>query len=367
MKRATNSQTLLAALVAMNAYGLMPRGATGVTKIADVVVPERFTDYVRQATEEKSRLIQSGILVRDPKMDADLAGGGLTFNAPSWRDLDNDAENISTDDETTDSVPNKIGSTTEISVRLSRNNSWSSMNLATALAGDDPMAAIADKVASYWDRRLQAIFVAIVQGIYRDNAKAPTGTEHVLNDLTVDISAAGYTAGVTDFSAEAFIDAAGTLGDSADDVTMVAMHSTVFRRAQKNNLIDFIPDARGETDIPTFQGRQVIVDDGLPNAAGVFDTWLFGAGALRLGVGSHEVPTEIERKASAGTGGGQDILHSRVEWAMHPAGHAYVGTPADGGPSNANTANNLAHEDSWARRFTERKQIKMAKLITRES
>lgn len=359
--------TLLAQMIGLQLAGLMPRGASGVTKIADVVVPARFSRYVRQQTAEKSRLVQSGILAPDDFLSLQLSGGGLTFNAPSWKDLDNDAENIATDDESTDSTPNKIGSATEISVRLSRNNSWSAMALAAALAGDDPMAAIADKVSDYWARRLQAAFIATVEGVYRDNAKAPTGSEHVQNDLTIDISGASYIAGTTDFSAEAFIDAAGTLGDSANDVTMVGMHSVVFQRAQKNNLIDFIPDSTGQVQIPTFLGREVIEDDGLPNTAGVYDTWLFGAGSVRLGVTDDEMPTELDRKPAAGTGSGQDVLHSRVVWTLHPSGHAYAGTAASGGPSNANTANNLAHEDSWARVFPERKQIKLARLITRES
>lgn len=347
--------------------GLLPRGASGVTKIADAIKPERFTSYTQQLTEEKSRLIQSGVLVRDAALDALLVGGGLTFNAPSWKDLDNDVENTSTDNDASDSTPNKIGSAQEIAVRLSRNNSWSAMALVATLAGSDPMQAVASRVADYWTRRLQAVFVAVMQGVLRDNAKAPTASEHVQNDLTIDVSDVAYEAGVTDFQTESFIDAAGTLGDSDDDVSIVFMHSVVFQRAQKNNLIDFIPDARGEVNIPTFLGREVVKDDGMPNTAGVYETWLFGPGAVRLGVGTPDVPTEIDRKPAAGDGGGQDVLHNRVEWCLHPTGHAYVGTPPDGGPDNDNAANDLAHEDSWARRFTERKQIKIARLITRES
>ena len=75
----------------------------------------------------------------------------------------------------------------------------------------------------------------------------------------------------------------------------------------------------------------------------------------------------VERKEAAGLGGGQDILYDRVEWCLHPVGHAYIGTPPVGGPSNATTANNLANAGSWRRVFTERKQIKIARLITRES
>ena len=339
--------------------------ATGVTRISDVVVPEIFTPYVQQLTQEKSRLIRSGAMMVDGRFSSLLSGGGLTFNEPSFKDLDNDEENISSDDPAVNSTPNKIGTSTEIQVRLSRNNSWSSMDLTAALAGADPMQAIADRVSDYWVRRLQAAFVATMKGIFAANAlAAPVGATQ--NDMTHDISGTSYSAGVTDFSAEAFIDACGTMGDSMEDLTLVMMHSIVYMRAQKNNLIDFIPDSEGRISIPTFLGRQVVVDDSMPNNSGVFDTWIFGAGAVRFGAGNPAVPTEIDRKPSAGNGGGQDVLHSRVEWVIHPTGNAYIGTPPNGGPSNASTANNLAAATSWGRAFPERKQIRIARLVTRE-
>ena len=335
--------------------------ATGVTKIADVIVPEVFTPYVQILTQEKARIIQSGIMTVDPVLNGHLTGGGITFNAPSFRDLDNDVENVSTDDDSSDSTPNKIGTNKEISVRLSRNSSWSSMDLTSALAGSDPMAAIANRIAFYWSRRLQAATIATINGIILDNVANDNA------DYENDISGGSFIDGVTNFSAEAFIDTALTLGDSMEDVTACVVHSVVFARMQKNNLIDFIPDARGEINIPTFLGRQVVVDDGVPRVSSVYDTWLFGAGALRLGTGIPDVPTEIDRKPSAGDGGGQEVLHSRTEWAIHPAGHAYVGTAPDGGPSNAATTNNLAIDTSWNRVFSERKQIKFARLVTREA
>lgn len=351
--------------------------ASGVTQIADVVVPEIFTPYTQQMTEEKSRLVQSGVVARDPAIDQLLAGGGLTFNVPSFRDLDNDDDNVSTDNNASNSTPNKIGTSQEIAVRLSRNNSWSTMDLTAALAGADPQQAIASRVADYWVRRLQRAFVATMQGVFADNDAAPTGDDtHTQGDLTNDISGGGFQAGVTDFSAEAFLDALVTIGDSQEDLVAVMVHSIVYNRMQKNNLIDFIPDSRGETEIATFLGREVIIDDGLPNpsgagaaqtAAGIFHTWILGTGAVRWGVGSPKVPTEVDREPSAGDGGGQEILYSRVEWAIHPSGHAYIGTPPNGGPSNAATANNLAAAGSWSRVFPERKQIKIARLITRES
>lgn len=339
-----------------------------ITQIADVVVPEIFTPYVQQLTEEKARIIQSGVAARDPAMDELLAGGGLTFNVPSFQDLDNDTDRVSTDTSVDDfaggtarPVPLKTGTAQEVAVRLNRNNSWSSADLAATLAGADPMESIASRVAFYWTRRLQAVFIATLNGVIKDNVANDSA------DFENDISGASYVAGVTDFSAEAFIDAAVTMGDSMEDLTAVMVHSVVFSRMQKNNLIDFIPDSTGAIQIPTFLGREVLVDDGVPATANVYDTWLFGTGAFRLGVGVPKVPTEVEREAGGGNGGGQEILYSRQEWSIHPVGHAYTGTAPNGGPGNGTGANELNNAGSWNRVFSERKQIKFARLVTREA
>jgi hypothetical protein len=349
-----------------------------LTQITDVVVPEVFTPYIQQLTEEKTRIIQSGAAVRSPLIDQLLAGGGLTFNVPSFNDLANDADNVSGDDPADihvasfesgtptdanrrDSQPKKTTTASEVAVRLNRNQSWSSADLAANLAGTDPMQSIASRVAAYWARRLQAIFVATVNGVVADN------TANDSADYTNDVSGTAFAEGVTNFSAEAFLDAAVTMGDSMEDLSMVMVHSIVYNRMQKNNLIDFIPDARGETMIPTFLGREVIVDDGMPAAGGVYDSWLFGSGAVQLGVGSAKVPTEVSREPQAGNGGGQEILFSRNEWSLHPTGHAYTGTSPSGGPGNGTGSNQLNNAGSWNRVYAERKQIKFARLVTREA
>lgn len=351
--------------------------ATGpLTKVSDIVVPEIFTPYVQQITEEKSRLVQSGALATNDFLNGFLAGGGITGNVPGFKDLDNDADLVSTDDVADiiaadfgagtpatrlDSTPLKTGTATEINVRLSRNNSWSSADLAAALAGADPMDSIANRVGYYWTRRLQAVFIATINGVIADNVANDSG------DYQNDVSGSTFTDGVTNISAEAIIDTAVTMGDSMQGLTMMMVHSIVFSRMQKNNLIDFIPDARGEVAIATFMGREVIVDDSMPVTSNVYDTWLFGAGAVGLGTGSPKVATEVARYAAAGNGGGQEVLHNRVEWTLHPVGHAYTGTSPNGGPGNGTGANNLGNAGSWDRVYTERKMINFARLVTREA
>ena len=82
---------------------------------------------------------------------------------------------------------------------------------------------------------------------------------------------------------------------------------------------------------------------------------------------SPKVPTEVHREPLAGNGGGQEVLSSRVSWSIHPVGHAYTGTSPDGGPGNGTGANNLNNAGSWNRVFPERKQVKFARLVTREA
>lgn len=341
--------------------------AAGTTRIADVVVPELFTPYVQQMTEQKSRLIRSGVVARDASLDAFLAGGGLTETMPSWKDLDDDADNVSSDDPAATSTPNKIGTGSEIVVRLSRNQSWKTADLTAALAGADPADAIASRVSDYWVRRLQVMFVATMTGLFADNAAAPTGTEHTQNDMTHDVSGGAFVDGVTNFSAEAFVDAAVTMGDSMEDLGIMFVHSIVYARMQKNNMIDFVVDSEQKIKIPMFLGREVVVDDAMPNTGGVYQTWIFGRGAVRLGMGSPKVPTEVDRLPAEGNGAGTEVLYNRTQWVCHPVGNRYAGTSPDGGPSNATTSNNLAHAGSWQRVWAERKMIKIARLITRES
>jgi hypothetical protein len=357
------------------------------TTISDVVVPAIFTPYTQQLTMEKTAIIQSGIAARDDFLDGLLAGGGLTFTVPSWQDIGDPAENISSDNPNVTSTPNTTQTSAEVAVRLSRNASWSTMRLAAALAGADPMQSIAARVSDYWVRRLQRAFVATTQGVFATNALTDagatyggTGTKYeagTQNDLTNNIEAS-YTAGVTDFSASAFIDTCTTLGDAAEDVTAVFMHSIVYAKAQKNNLIDFIPDAEGHINIPVFLGRRVIVDDGMPNpsgdpscgaatASGDYHTWLVGPASFRLGVGTPIVPTEVFRYPDRGNGAGSDVLYNRVEWCIHPVGHAFIagGSPGtyEGGPTNSA----LSTAGAFVRVFPERKQIKLARLLTTES
>jgi hypothetical protein len=178
----------------------------------------------------------------------------------------------------------------------------------------------------------------------------------MVNDISAEVGAAAV------FSATAVIDAAGTMGDAMNDLVGIAMHSDIYRRALKNDLIQFIPDSRG-TPIATFRGLATVVDDGLPVDTGAYTTVLFGRGAVGYAMAGPAVAdgTEVESLPSAGNGGGQQVLHSRVNLGLHPAGFSWVETSvASESPSIAE----LATATNWDR-VVERKAVPLAYLIAR--
>jgi hypothetical protein len=333
--------------------------------VGAVIVPEEFAAYTQLLTTVKSAFVQSGVLAGNPLFDQFLAGGGVTFNMPFWNDLADTEANVSKDTvadviggtlSVGDSVPLAISTGKEIAIRMSRNQSWSAADLAGDLAGSDPMTAMANRVADYWTRQLQLSVLAAIKGILVDNVANDSG------DMVNDIHTASSVTDANRFSAEAFLDTVQTMGDRGEELAAVAMHSVIYRRAQKLNLIDFIPDASGQIQIPTYLGRRVIVDDalvGVTDTNATYVTYLFGAGAVAFAQGSPKVPVEVTRFALAGKGGGQEVLTTRKEMLIHPRGFAFIGSPSDDSPTNTE----LAASGSWDRRFA-RKNIRIASLRT---
>lgn len=240
-----------------------------VTRLSDVVIPQEFTDYVIQNTMETSALVQSGIVARNAVIEDQLQAGADSFTVPFWNDLADDEANIANDDPAVEAVPRKLTSEKQIVRKSFLHNSWSAMNLASELAGDDAIARIRDRAAAYWTRQTQRRLIASLNGILADNVLNDAG------DMVMDISALAGAAAV--FSASAAIDAAGTLGDLMGSVAGIAMHSDVYRKALKDDLIDTIPDSQGG-NFQTFRGMAVIVDDLLPVATGAYTSVLFTPG-----------------------------------------------------------------------------------------
>ena len=293
------------------------------TKIENIVVPEVFNPYVIERTAELSALWQSGIVRRTPELDSLASSGGTIINMPYWEDLTG-ADQVLSDNVALE--VNKIAAGQDKAVLLMRGNAWSVNDLAKALSGDDPMRAIGDLVAAYWARRWQAVLLSTLSGVF--GATSMTTNLH-------DIS----TANKKGIDATTTLDALQKLGDAKDRLVAFAMHSATETFLAKNDLIEYIRESDANPRVPTYLGKRVIVDDGLPAAGGVFTTYIFGEGAFGLGEGAAPVPTEFDRDSLAG----DDIMINRRHFILHPRGVAWQN--ANGNPTNAE----LATATNWER------------------
>ena len=317
------------------------------TKIADVIVPEVFNPYVIQRTAELSAFYQSGIIARNENLDALARSGGKLINMPFWEDLTGDDEVLS---DSTALTVGKIEADQDVAALLTRGRAWSVNDLAKALSGDDPMAAIGDLVAEYWARRFQAILIKTLDGIF-----SPGTTSHSpgMDTNKHDISSETGDAAVID--AKTAVDAIYKLGDNADKLTGFAMHSATVAKLTKDDLIETIPPSEGKPAVRTFLGKPVVVDDSLPvSSDGVYTTYIFGAGAFGWGEGGAPVPVETARDALAG----DDILIHRRHFILHPRGVAFQKVSISGAtPSNTE----LASPQYW-RRVYEPKNVRIVQF-----
>lgn len=321
------------------------------TRLTDVVIPDEFTSYVVQNTMEASALVQSGIVQRNGVIEEQLSAGADSFTVPFWNDLGNDEANIVNDDPNDEAAPKKVTTGKQVVRKAFLHQSWSAMNLASELSGSDALARIQSRVEAYWTRQTQRRLIASLNGILADNAASNAG------DMVLDVS--GLSAGAAVFDTEAVIDAVGTMGDRLGDVAGMAVHSDTYRLMLKQDLVEFIPDSQGR-QIATYRGMAVTVDDLMPKATGVYVTAFFGPGAIGWGMSAPRIAdgTEVESKPAAGNGGGQQILHSRVNLAIHPAGFQWTENEVE---DESPTIAELADPLNWAR-VVERKAVGLAFL-----
>src|ERR1041385_7553995 len=248
------------------------------TAVADIIIPTEFERYAIERTAELSTFGQCGIIEHAPEFDELAAGGGREVKMPFWKDL-TAARQLLADNASL--AVNKINADQDIARIHNDAQVWSVNHLAKVISGDDPMAAIGDLVAAYWARTDEGLVISCLKGMF--GAASMAGNLLAIHSETV----AGTTA-ATKLNGATFVDACAKLGDAADRLTAVAMHSATEAALKKLDLIDFLPDSEGKPSLATFQGRRVVVDDTLPTRVGttdgtVYTTYLFGQGAFAKG------------------------------------------------------------------------------------
>lgn len=307
-------------------------------RLADVIVPDVWNDYILEETVKTNALLNSGILANDTAIQELANGAGDVVNMPFFQDLTGSAERGGIGFDGTPLTPKKITSEKDIAVKIFGANSWDSSDFAGLLSGAKPLEAIASRVVGFWNEQKQNSLIASLNGVFT----TALSSSHVL-----DISA--LTGGAEIISASSTIDAKQLLGDKAGGLTAMAMHSATYSKLQKDQLIIYETVAGQDIHIPTYLGYRIIVDDNLPVSAGTYTTYLFGAGAVGYSdIALGDIAVETDRD----TQGGVDVLTSRSGWIMHPRGVKWATTTFN--PTDAE----LATGANWARVY-DPKNIRM--------
>jgi hypothetical protein len=327
-----------------------------VTQIADVVVPAEFTAYQVENSMVSTALFQSGVAVRNNEITAQLQAGSQSFTVPFWADLGESEADITNDDPTDLSTPLKITAARQVVRKSFLHQSWSEMSLASELSGDNALARVQNRVSAYWDRQFEKRLIATLKGVLFSNVANNS------SDMVNDIS--GLSGALANFNGASVIDTALTLGDRLSDVKAIAMHSAIYGEALKNDEIQFFKPSENEIEIATYKGMAVILDDSLAPASGVYVTILMGMSAVGFGVAEPRTGwgTELFRKPDAGHGGGQSVLHSRFNMAMHPLGFTFTAASVAG---DSPTIAELATAANWTRAVAQRKSVPLAYLVSK--
>jgi len=349
--------------------------AAETVRLTDLYDPLTFDNAMQERQIELNAFLQAGVMTNDAKLQAHLSTGGNIGELPFYFQLSNSGEGasgtepwFSSDNPANESFPQKITSGKMIFRASYQNNSWSAMDLAREITSmSDPLMAIVDRIASYWATNTQNRLIKSALGVLGDNVAADN------SDMLVTVAtddAAAITA-AEKIGSDIVIDALATMGDRMTQAggMVIAMHSVVYAELNKQNLIEFIPNARGEIMFGTYLGHRIIVDDGMPAVAGsnrtTYTTIIFGAGSFGYGSGYPNMPSEVDRNPASGEGGGEEIIYSRTTEIIHPVGFEFDSSTLTGGTDNTQASYaDLALATNWDRVYESRKNIQLAYIQT---
>ncbi|WP_438455315.1 major capsid protein [Vreelandella venusta] len=317
------------------------------TRLSDIFVADYYATLDPVDSPEKTAVYESGIITRNPALDAVAQDGQGTATISYWQDLDADeAPNVSTDNPDT---LGSVGKATQGSMKartLFLNKGYGVSDLTSELANTEPMQHIRNRFGTYWNRQWQRYTLGAARGVIASNITNNGG------DMVIDAGA--------DVDANAFIDAAFTAGDAADQFSALGVHSVVMKRMAKLDLIEYLRDSEGRIILATYLGKPVFMDDSLTYADGQYMSMFFGSGAFGYGVGTPHMPEELDRNAAGGNGGGAEVLWERKTYLIHPAGFSWAGSED---PNASPTPTAMATGTNWTRVF-DRKQVPFAAVIS---
>ena len=320
----------------------------GGTFLSDLVTRPEFLSYISEEIFERCAWIQSGVMVRNSALDC--RAGGVRVRVPFFQPI-NPTEEIIESNATWGTsgagylTPQKITADEQIMTILHRGFAYAVDDLSQLGSGADPMAAIRSYLAKAILKLRTSTLIAQVNGLF-DTALADNVIDKCAGALTPD--AANY------LSAATMAEARAVLGERGEDITAIAMHSSVYYYLVQVGALTFSSSSlvdggqiqwgggginlRSE-DVAYFLGARVIVDDmltplneGTTGEYPCFPVYCFGGGVVNEGV-QQELRTEVDRNILSK----QDVMSLDYHYGCHIMGTTWAG--AGDNPTNTELEN----------------------------
>jgi len=333
------------------------------TVISDLITNTTFLGYFAKAMNDRSRLLQSGIVATDAEIQARCDAAGFSGNfvkLPFFNVLATGSGH--TEERIVEGsalTPDGISASEDCAVITRRGKAFGATDLSAEISGTDPMKAIADQLADWWNVRKEAKLFSVLKGVFADNVANDS------SDLVLDISSQNGAAAVLDKGTINL--AAQLLGDKKTELTAIAMNSaaeTVLANMDMNAGLYRASD--NPAVLSKYNGRDIFIDDncGYDTSTKKAEIYLFGRGA----VANAQCPTRVPFETGRDKLKGEDFLVSRVSEIVHVRGIKWNVNYTN--PDNAKTGTagqsgyiaGLEEAANWDRVY-DKKDIRVVKLI----
>lgn len=342
---------------------------------------EVFGSYVdRTPNLNRNELLKSGALKNrsDFKNLFSEQTGSFYGTVPIKGILDGDALNY---DGSTDITSTGTTTYSQSVIVVGRAKAWTENDFSEDItAGEDFMQNVASQVGEYWDNIDQETILSVLKGIF---SMTGTANKKFVDTHTYDITAkSGNEAllGPTTLNNTM----AQACGDNKATFSLAIMHSTPATNLENLKLLDYLKytDKEGierQLSIGTWNGRIVLVDDGMPvedvaessdNAGDgytKYTTYVLGNGAIDYCDVGAKIPYEMDRDPAKN--GGQDTLYSRQRKVFAPKGVSFTKKSlASLSPTNSELENGTNWElvkDATGSKTINHKAIAIARIISK--
>lgn len=286
---------------------------------------EVFAGMMTEADYWATPIIVSGIIQEDSSIMDLIGEKGNVATIPIYKPLDAYADGMGAlnNDGETNNTPVEISGDKQTCMLIQRMKAFKAKDFTKELTGADPLTHIRNKIAGYyqqvWEKELMNISNAIM-GVA------------ALSDHVLDLAAEGKAIDAgTVYDAEQ-----AALGDMAEGLGLLVMHSMIYKEYKKMGMIDFDKYVvngviQKEITLPTIAGKHVLVTDnhtvrkvttGEGSSAvtkNVYDTYLFGEGAF-LSCDKKNYENQYTTNYDPETSAGIEKFYTKQGKVLHPNG-----------------------------------------------